>query len=467
MKKNMLLKNFAYTITSNVIATLISVIVVAILPNALGTTGYGYYQLFLFYVSYVGVMHFGLNDGIYLLNSGNDYSELNKEQLHYQFILELLVLTIISVLGSFLVFRSCIDDNRQFVIIFTLFYMITSNLRGFLLNILQITNRMKHYSITNVIGRCLFIMLVVISLLFHFDFRFVIIADSFGRFFSLIIGMWFCSDIIGISPNNKIDFKLIKEALSCGSKLLVANLSGQLILGVIKLGIERNWDIEIFGKVSLAITASNMLMMLANAIGLVFYPMICKFSNDKLNDFYCVMQKCLGSIMLIMLLIYFPFKIFIHSFMPNYADAVYYMALAFPSTIFEAKMAILLNNYMKKRREEKWMLIINVIMLTIAGTLAFLTSVVLHNLLLSVSLLVILLGIRCSFVECYIRRKYKIGSFVQLFIQNTMVMIFVIATLNLDTLYSCGIYFASCILLLIIEKRSFCELTHYVKQFVP
>lgn len=466
MKKKMLLENFVYTIMSNIIATLISVIVVAILPNSLGTTGYGYYQLFLFYVSYVGVMHFGLNDGVYLLNSGKDYSELNKEQLHYQFILELLFLSFISVIGFFLVFSSSIDDKRQFVIIFTLFYMIISNLRGFLLNILQITNRMKHYSIMNVIGRCMFIILVVISLLFDCDFRFIIIADSFGRIFSLILGMWFCSDIIKISPKDKIDFKLIGEALSCGSKLLVANLSGQLILGVVKFGIERNWSIGVFGKVSLAITASNMLMMLANAIGLVFYPMMCKLSNDKLNYFYCVMQKCLGLFMLILLLIYFPFKIFIHKFMSNYIDAVYYMALAFPSTIFEAKMAILLNNYMKKLREEKWMLIINLIMLIIGGGLVYLTSVVLHNLLLSVSLLVILLGIRCSFVECYIRRNYQNGSFKQLIIQNTMVTIFVIATLNFNTLYSFVIYLVSCILLIIIEKSSFCELFRYVKRSV-
>lgn len=458
----MLIKNFAYTITSNIIATVISVIIVAILPNSLGTTDYGYYQLFLFYVSYVGVIHFGLNDGIYLLNSGNDYSELNKEQLHYQFILELLFLSIISLIGSCLVFRSSIDENRQFVIIFALLYMITSNLRGFLLNILQITNRIKHYSIMNVIGRCLFIILVMISLLFKCDFKFVIIADSFGRFVSLIIGMWFCSDIIKISPKDKVDFKLIKEALSCGSKLLVANLSSQLILGVIKLGVERNWDICVFGKVSLAITASNMLMMLANAIGLVFYPMMCKLNIDKLNDFYSVMQKCLGSIMLVMLLVYFPFKLFIHRFMPNYTDAVYYMALAFPSTIFEAKMAILLNNYMKKCREEKWMLIINLIMLIIGTVLVYLTCVLLHNLLLTVSLLVILLGIRCSFVECYIKRKYGIGSFVQLIIQNTMVTIFVIATLNLDTIYSFAIYLVSCFILIILGRRSFSELLCYV-----
>lgn len=59
---------------SNLVSLLVSTLVVFLIPKLIGVEDYGYWQLFLFYASYVGFLHFGWNDGISL--SKNVFLEL-------------------------------------------------------------------------------------------------------------------------------------------------------------------------------------------------------------------------------------------------------------------------------------------------------------------------------------------------------------------------------------------------------
>ncbi len=73
-----LIKNFTYILTANLISLLIATLIVLIVPKLIGVEDYGYWQVYLFYVSYVVFMHFGWSDGIYLRYGGKQYKELDK-----------------------------------------------------------------------------------------------------------------------------------------------------------------------------------------------------------------------------------------------------------------------------------------------------------------------------------------------------------------------------------------------------
>ena len=64
-KKIIVIKNLLYSVSANIISMLVSAVLLILLPNLLGETEYGYWQLYLFYTSYVGFFHFGIVDGIY------------------------------------------------------------------------------------------------------------------------------------------------------------------------------------------------------------------------------------------------------------------------------------------------------------------------------------------------------------------------------------------------------------------
>ena len=68
--KNTVVNNLMYSIVANLLSMFVSAILLLVLPNLLGETEYGYWQLYLFYTSYVGFFHLGLVDGIYLRIGG-------------------------------------------------------------------------------------------------------------------------------------------------------------------------------------------------------------------------------------------------------------------------------------------------------------------------------------------------------------------------------------------------------------
>ena len=77
-KFKIILENITYTFTANIFTMLISVVMTLILPKFLGVTDYSYFQLYIFFISYVGFFHFGWIDGIYLKIGGMEYENLNK-----------------------------------------------------------------------------------------------------------------------------------------------------------------------------------------------------------------------------------------------------------------------------------------------------------------------------------------------------------------------------------------------------
>ena len=80
-----IIKNFSYTVSSNLVVLAVSSLIVLIIPKYIGIIEYGYWQIYVFYSSYVGFLHFGWSDGIYLRYGGAKYSELNKKLFFSQF----------------------------------------------------------------------------------------------------------------------------------------------------------------------------------------------------------------------------------------------------------------------------------------------------------------------------------------------------------------------------------------------
>ena len=76
-----LLNKISSVVVSNVVGLLVSTIVVLIIPKYIDISQYGYFQLYIFYVGYIGFFNFGWPEGIMLRYGGKKYEELNKKSL--------------------------------------------------------------------------------------------------------------------------------------------------------------------------------------------------------------------------------------------------------------------------------------------------------------------------------------------------------------------------------------------------
>ena len=159
-----ILENITYTFTANILTMLISIIMTLILPKFLGVTDYSYYQLYIFFISYVGFFHFGWIDGIYLKIGGMEYNDLEKSNYVTQFwmlnVLEIIIAAIISIFALFIIK----NIDKSFVLISTSVCGVITILRTYLLFILQSTNRIKEYAKYTRVDRFIYFALVIIFL---------------------------------------------------------------------------------------------------------------------------------------------------------------------------------------------------------------------------------------------------------------------------------------------------------------
>jgi O-antigen/teichoic acid export membrane protein len=445
----------SFTVTSNFISLIVSTIVILIVPKLIGVEEYGYWQLYLFYSSYVGFLHFGWNDGIYLRYGGEEYRKLNKSVFFSQFLqlvaVQLVIGIIISVISALIVS----DHNRSFIIQMVALSMILTNTRIMLLYILQATNRIKEYAQVTMIDRVVYIFLILILLFVGIrDFKLMIIADILGKVFSLVLAMISCKEIIF---NKLTDFVLtINETVTnvnVGIKLMFANIASTLILGIVRFGIERTWDVATFGKVSLTLSISNMMMIFINAVGIIMFPILRRTNQDKLANIYSTMRDFLMVILLGFLIIYYPLKTVMAAWLPQYAESLLYMSLVFPMFIYEGKMALLINTYLKTLRREKVMLKINLVSMILSLFMTYITTQVFVNLDMAILNIVILLAIRSAFAESYLAKELNIEVKKDIVLEVLLTIVFILTGWFVNSWMTMIIYGIVYFIYLMIKRK--------------
>ena len=406
-----ILENITYTFTANILTMLISIIMTLILPKFLGVTDYSYYQLYIFFISYVGFFHFGWIDGIYLKIGGMEYNDLEKSNYVTQFwmlnVLEIIIAAIISIFALFIIK----NIDKSFVLISTSVCGVITILRTYLLFILQSTNRIKEYAKYTRVDRFIYFALVIVFLFLGFkNYKIILYIDIFSKLVALVLCANKMKDIVfgklNISKNTLLE---IFENISIGIKLMLANIASTLIIGVVRFGIQKNWDIETFGKISLTLNISNLLMTFINAVAVIMFPLLRREEESNLPKIYVILRNTLMIFLYMMLIFYYPIKLILSTWLPQYADSLRYMALLFPICIYESKMSMLINTYLKSFRKEKSMLIINTISLILSLILTILSVFILNNLTWAILSIVFLLGFRCVIGELYLYKlKYSL-----------------------------------------------------------
>lgn len=454
MKLKQLIKNFSYTIFSNLISLGVSTILVLFVPKFVGVEQYGYWQLYLFYTTYVGVLTFGWVDGIYLRYGGKRYSELDKKLFHSQFVMALIlqiiifaVIVVCSLLMS--------NDDRQFILIMVGICLVLFNTRGFVLYILQDTNRIKEYATVNTIGRVLYFALVIFALFIDKrNYRSLIIADLIGRLFSLGFGVYIIRDIVFQKTSNFYwSFHETWLNISVGIKLLIANFAGMLILGVVRYGIQAFWGVATFGKVSLTLSISNLLMTFISAISLVLYPMLRRMNRQKIQLMYLEIREILMVVLFLGLFIYYPINYLLPLWLPKYSNSLIYMALLFPMCIYQGKFELLINTFMKTFRYEKALLRINLFSVFFSIVVTSVNVLLIHKLDILMFSIILILWVQSNLGEFYLTYQMNIHIIKDIILETIMILVFMFSSWRLLFPWSIFCYSSVLLVYLVLKHK--------------
>jgi O-antigen/teichoic acid export membrane protein len=455
-------KKIYYSVSANFLNLTISLIVSFIVPKFLGIEQYGYWQLYLFYVSYVGFFHFGLADGVYLRYGGKYYDDLDKSLMHTQywllFILENLILLFIA--WSAYIIK---DPNKSIIFIGVGLNCILLLPRTFLQFILQGTGRIKDYARNFIIGRFSYILLILVFIMLgNKNFKYLILADIISKIIALLGLVFICKDIVftkGVKFSSGLQEFLVN--ISAGSKLMFANIAGMLIIGIVRFGIERNWDVTTFGKVSFSLSISNLILTFIAAISVVIFPVLKRENSDNLPIMYETMGTLLSLIMLVFLISYYPILKVLRFWLPHYYEAIQYLAILFPISVFEARTSLLLNTYLKALREESTMLMINGFSVLLSLILTVVVTVLLGDLTLAIMSIVVLQIIKCIIPDIFLQKKLDMKHTYEVIWDVLGAIVFIFGNWFIGDLKGWVLYIGFIVFMITIRRNEF--LQHFIR----
>lgn len=414
MNNKKFINSFIQVGFSNGLNLISNVLVGIVLPLALSVSSYGYFRLFSLYLTYIGVMHFGFIDGIYLKYAGNEYDQLEKNKFRFftkfLFMIEVTLTVIISIVALVVI------PNENKII----FLLLAANLISLIMTtyyqfISQITKRFKEYSTLNILRSFITSITVIIFLVFKIDNYILYISILIA--FSYIFLAWYIYTYREITFGKSISFFKIsaelKSVFIIGIPLLFSNLITVGILNMSKQYVDWHFPIESFAIFSYAFSIMGIANVFLNSMGTVLFPTLKNINSDKLSKVY---NKSIILVIIFTSLVmnmFFPLKIIVDSILPNYAYSIEILFIIFPSFILSSIILIIKFNFFKALNEVKTFLI--------TGFLILVTSILIYEIALYINYS--LYSLTFSYVtvvffwslltDVFFAKKYKVKSIKQ------------------------------------------------------
>ena len=180
MDQKKITKNLILSLAAQVASLLTSFVMGIIVPKFIDKTQMGYWQTFLLYFGFVGVLHFGLLDGIVLKYSQYDYEQLDKARLRSQFQAMLWFTSAICILTCF-VSALFMGGEYLWIVWFVAIGIVVRNVFTYETFTFQITNRINYYAFTVILQKSVYAVVVLLLLLLRVkEFYWYCIADLVG-----------------------------------------------------------------------------------------------------------------------------------------------------------------------------------------------------------------------------------------------------------------------------------------------
>lgn len=434
-------KNVVYSISAQIISLAVSFVLTLVVPRFIDEFQYAYWQIYVLYVGYVGVLHFGLLDGLVLRYSKYDYEELEKEKLRSQLIILLIFTSVMAILTA-LVFMLAVDEPNNIIFLLVAVGIITKNLVTYGSYMFQITNRINKYVFLIIAQRLTYGIFVAVLLALKVnDFYWYCIADLCGDLIGIVIGIIFNKELFFGKPTGlKSSFGELKTNISSGIILMMANWSAMLMIGSAKMIIQWHWDELLFGKVSFAFSVSNIFLVFVSAVSVVLFPSLQRIEPEKLPSMYKGIRNILSPVLFFLMIFYFVGCWILNLWLPKYSSSLVYLGILLPIIIFSSKVSLLTNNYLKVYRKEKLMLLANFISIVLGAVLFVLCAYVFNNLTALLCCVVGVIMFNSVLSEIFVLKTIKVKIVKEFIIETIMTVGFILCASLLSLWIGMAVY---------------------------
>lgn len=469
MNYRQLARNAGTAFLAQGVAMLLSVVQTLLVPKLLGVEQYGYWQLFLFYGSYVGFGHLGLNEGVYLLKGGQGRAEVDKRSVASQFLVGAVfqmalaaVIVCVACLGGF-------GEDRAFVVASTGVFMVVSNLSYFLMYLLQAIDETRRSSYSVIVARIAFLVPLVVLLFSRCaSFKPYVAAYIAASLVQLLFCGWFCRDFlrIGFEPVGEAVRQTV-ESVRVGCKLLVANVASLLVLGVARFACDAAWGIEAFGEFSFAVSMANFFLAFVSQASMVLFPALRKAGAGEVRSFFRNSRDVMSVAFPAVYALYFPMVWLLSLWLPHYATSFIYFVYLVPICVFDSKMNICCTTLFKVLREEGILLKVNLATCAVSAVLALVGVFCFNSIPAVVAGAVAAIVGRSVWSEAYLARRFGVASAPAVTVGELLLTgVFVSSALTLPSLVALAVFLSAYAVFLVVFRGQVRELLGKARRLI-
>ncbi|MFD2724780.1 oligosaccharide flippase family protein [Hyunsoonleella rubra] len=399
IRKSPIFKNIAIFFSGSLIALIPVVAVQFFLPKFLSVGDYGLYKSFTLYLSYTSLLHFGLKDGIYIALCGEEVFETKKNHIYYSFLIGQQFMVLIAMLGVSLFF----DFPLKVVLLclaFTSFFFIINTYYDVLF---QAQKRFNIVSLMKIIKETLFLVLLILIYLFYEEADFVTILMAFlaSIVVSFIIYSYFSRSQIKVIGIGKPEIDFIKPVYNRGVKLIAGNFGHQINTNIDKLFINFFYSVELFAYYSFGGMFFVLTNTFVNSVATVLLPYLFDEYKRDLTKKHRQLMKVTTLFSLVLFFYLICIFHFVEYFYPKYIKSIPIIALFYIGMVYNIKINVIQNNYLKTLGLDKHYIKNNYIILLIF----ILVMVVLYALGVEVIYFAL-----CTSIMMYLRSKINLWS---------------------------------------------------------
>ena len=341
-------KDLFKVFNSNGINLLVGIITGFLVPAFLSLDDYAALRTFTLYLSYVGILHFGFVDGVYIKYGGKYEEDLNPGKLkgEHRFLLlfQFLITALAIIVGIIL------DDIIFIAFAIAILPMNMQSLFSFLYQALGRFNIYSQIIVLTPTLLLLFNLLLIFVLKISNFWPFIIVNILTYYIVFLVLEIYFFNKYKGVKAI--IDFKDIWSNFKVGTFILIGNLSTILFYAMDRWFVKLFLTTKDFAFYSFAVSMMGIFNTLISAVTLTFYPYLAR-GQDEEN------LKLLKKYLLIIGVFasggYFVFDIIVNLFLEKYVlslDIIMILFAGFPATII--LNAIYINLYKANKQEKKY-----------------------------------------------------------------------------------------------------------------
>jgi len=344
------IKSIVQVFTTNVLGLIVGLINGFLIPSFLGIEEYAIYKTFGLYVSYVGVMHFGFIDGIYMNYGGMNRDHVLKSQLKAEFLFLLVFQSIMLAIGVGIGFAL-----GNMILVLVSLSILPVNMTMFFKFFYQSTGSFSEYAKINSYSPIL-TLTATLTIVFIIGARsgslFITstVIINYLVFFLLLIGRrrWLFSE-----RSRRIFTKSMLNTMKVGIFIMVGNLSSMFFYSMDRWFVKILLRTEDFAFYSFATSMMGMVMILVSSVAMTFYPMLVRRQEEEgllrsLKSYLMILGAFAGAA-------YFGFDLIVNWILRDYLLSLEVIAILFAGFPAIAVInAIYVNMYKAQKVEKKY-----------------------------------------------------------------------------------------------------------------